>query len=99
MTSTDKNDDQGRAPLVAPTEPEPPPAETAGKGIRLRSMVLGLTLALVIGALTPFNNVYKQATPLGGGHIPQHVGENIPRGLGVEFLSSDLIGLQISQGQ
>jgi hypothetical protein len=32
--------------------------------------VLGLVLALLICALTPFNNVYRQATPLGGGYFP-----------------------------
>ncbi len=38
--------------------------------LRLRAVVLGLVLALVICALTPFNNAYRQATPLGGGHFP-----------------------------
>jgi hypothetical protein len=43
----------------------PPP-----RPLRARAVVLGLVLALVICALTPFNNAYRQATPLGGGHFP-----------------------------
>ena len=38
--------------------------------IRWRAILLGLVLALAICALTPFNNIYRQATPLGGGHFP-----------------------------
>ncbi|MBN1930838.1 MAG: hypothetical protein JW786_04430 [Desulfobacterales bacterium] len=38
--------------------------------IRLRAIILGLFLAVVTCALTPFNNAYHQATPLGGGHFP-----------------------------
>ena len=41
-----------------------------GSGIRLRAIVLGLVLSVVICALTPFNNVYRQGTLLGGGHFP-----------------------------
>ncbi len=61
------------------TSPDPyastaPASPAAGSGppadIRVRAVVLGLVLAMVIGALTPYNNVYKQATPLGGGHFP-----------------------------
>jgi len=44
--------------------------EDPGQGIRLRAAVLGVVLAIVICAITPFNNVYRQATPLGGGHFP-----------------------------
>lgn len=42
----------------------------AGERIRLRAVLLGLFLAVAICALTPFNNAYRQATPLGGGHFP-----------------------------
>jgi len=38
--------------------------------IRLRALILGILLAVGMCALTPYNNVYKQATPLGGGHFP-----------------------------
>jgi len=38
--------------------------------LRPRAVFLGLVLAMVICALTPFNNAYRQATPLGGGHFP-----------------------------
>jgi hypothetical protein len=38
--------------------------------VRLRAVVLGAVIALLICALTPFNNTYRQATPLGGGHFP-----------------------------
>ena len=41
-----------------------------GSRIRLRGILLGLVLALVICAVTPFNNLYRQSTPLGGGHFP-----------------------------
>lgn len=55
------------APLPAEgTRPQPP----APAGIRPRAILIGLLLATVICALTPFNNVYRQATPLGGGHFP-----------------------------
>ncbi|MDD2389870.1 MAG: hypothetical protein PHP23_09085, partial [Desulfobacterales bacterium] len=51
------------------------PAETGGElyahdRIRVRALVTGLVLAVVICLLTPFNNAYRQATPLGGGHFP-----------------------------
>jgi hypothetical protein len=38
--------------------------------VRLRAVVIGAVIALLICALTPFNNTYRQATPLGGGHFP-----------------------------
>lgn len=56
------------------TDHSPPEAGAQGgpahRPIRLRAIVLGLVLALLICALTPFNNVYRQATPLGGGYFP-----------------------------
>lgn len=47
--------------------PDFPKKET---GIRLRAVVIGIAIALVICAVTPFNNAYRQGTPLGGGHFP-----------------------------
>ena len=38
--------------------------------IRLRAIFTGILLAVGICLLTPFNNIYHQATPLGGGHFP-----------------------------
>lgn len=38
--------------------------------IRPRAIVIGLLLAVAICILTPVNNIYHQATPLGGGHFP-----------------------------
>ncbi|MGW8193447.1 MAG: DUF6785 family protein, partial [Desulforhopalus sp.] len=42
----------------------------AGRPIRLRAIVIGLILAATICCLTPYNNIYLRATPLGGGHFP-----------------------------
>ena len=41
-----------------------------GSKIRLRALLLGSSLALAICLITPFNNAYRQGTPLGGGHFP-----------------------------
>ncbi len=38
--------------------------------IRFRAVLLGLFFTILICAATPFNNAYRQATPLGGGHFP-----------------------------
>ncbi len=38
--------------------------------IRLRAIVIGLVLAVAICLVTPVNNIYHRATPLGGGHFP-----------------------------
>ncbi len=56
---------------VAPENPDQ--SQTIGDSrhrIRFRAIVLGLVLAVLICAMTPFNNVYRQATPLGGGYFP-----------------------------
>jgi hypothetical protein len=45
-------------------------AEKTGVNIRWRAILLGACLALAICLITPFNNAYRQATPLGGGHFP-----------------------------
>jgi len=38
--------------------------------VRVRAIILGVMLGIIICALTPFNNSYLNATPLGGGHFP-----------------------------
>ncbi|MFZ0612660.1 MAG: DUF6785 family protein [Desulfobacterales bacterium] len=38
--------------------------------VRMRAVGIGFFLAMIICAITPFNNVYRAATPLGGGHFP-----------------------------
>ncbi|WP_428559222.1 MAG: DUF6785 family protein [Solidesulfovibrio sp. DCME] len=43
---------------------------TAPGAIRARAVVLGLVLGLAVCAVTPLNNLYYGATPLGGGHFP-----------------------------
>ena len=45
-------------------------AQEARPLVRLRAPLIGLLFALGICFLTPFNNIYLQATPLGGGHFP-----------------------------
>ena len=47
-----------------------PELEPAGEAIRFRAILLGLVFAVIICAVTPFNNAYRQATPLAGGHFP-----------------------------
>ena len=49
-----------------------PPADALppASPIRLRALLIGFILAVAICAVTPFNNVYRGATPLGGGHFP-----------------------------
>jgi hypothetical protein len=42
----------------------------SGQKIRLRAILLGSFFALAICLITPFNNAYRQATPLAGGHFP-----------------------------
>ncbi len=56
----------------ASNEPQPSDVkgEKIGEKIRLRAIVLGSIFALVICLITPFNNAFRQATPLGGGHFP-----------------------------
>jgi hypothetical protein len=38
--------------------------------VRTRALILGLVLGLGVCAVTPLNNLYYGATPLGGGHFP-----------------------------
>ena len=52
-------------------EPKRKTEQTApGSRIRMRAVLLGSGLALAICLITPFNNAYRQGTPLGGGHFP-----------------------------
>jgi len=49
--------------------------QTVGDGrpeskIRWRAVLIGSALALAICLITPFNNAFRQGTPLGGGHFP-----------------------------
>ncbi|MBW1634915.1 MAG: hypothetical protein JRJ68_01445 [Deltaproteobacteria bacterium] len=46
------------------------PDQQAPQTIRLRAGLIGILLAIGICLLTPYNNIYMQATPLGGGHFP-----------------------------
>ncbi len=45
-------------------------SSTTSSSLRPRAILLGLLLAGGICVLTPFNNAFRQATPLGGGHFP-----------------------------
>ena len=49
---------------------EPTTTEVGQQRIRFRAILLGLILSILICLLTPFNNTYRQATPLGGGYFP-----------------------------
>ena len=40
------------------------------RSVRLRAVLIGFISAMTICAVTPFNNAYRMATPLGGGHFP-----------------------------
>ncbi|MEE4266057.1 MAG: DUF6785 family protein [Desulfobacteraceae bacterium] len=56
---------------AAGSQSKPEGEQTAsGSRIRLRAILLGSGLALAICLITPFNNAYRQGTPLGGGHFP-----------------------------
>ena len=49
---------------------ENPMPPTSRSLLRPRAVAVGLLLAVGICMLTPFNNAFRQATPLGGGHFP-----------------------------
>ncbi len=44
--------------------------KTSGAKIRWRALWIGSIFALAICLITPFNNAYRQGTPLGGGNFP-----------------------------
>ncbi len=66
------NKDNNQNQVSSPTEDffKGDVSEQRGDSIRLRAVLVGLVLAVTICAITPFNNVYRQSTPLGGGHFP-----------------------------
>jgi len=45
-------------------------SERSADKIRLRALVIGSCLGVLICLITPFNNAYRQGTPLGGGYFP-----------------------------
>jgi hypothetical protein len=62
--STDEHGRVGAGAVWAEGESGP------GGRVRLRAVLIGSILALLICLVTPFNNAYRQGTPLGGGHFP-----------------------------
>lgn len=56
--------------MTVPRTPPRPAARPVPRRIRKRAVVLGLLLGLAVCAVTPLNNLYYGATPLGGGHFP-----------------------------
>ena len=52
------------------SELQPAGSHPSAVPIRFRALLIGFILAVAICAITPFNNVYRGATPLGGGHFP-----------------------------
>lgn len=65
--TTELNEHTPHGDALPTSGPQPAPAPS---GVRWRAVWLGCLLALVICAVTPFNNAYRQGTPLGGGHFP-----------------------------
>lgn len=61
---------QNRPADVQPATREPDDTDSPGKRVGWGAIALGFFFALLICAVTPFNNAYRQATPLGGGHFP-----------------------------
>ena len=61
-------EDQQNSKTERPSPPDA--AKSGGDKIRLRAIVIGSCLAVLICLVTPFNNAYRQGTPLGGGHFP-----------------------------
>jgi len=56
--------------IVAEASPRENISKSNVEKIRLRAIVIGSCFALLICLITPFNNAYRQGTPLGGGHFP-----------------------------
>ena len=57
-------------PASSEDQPAGVKEQKIGEKIRLRAIMLGSFFALAICLITPFNNAFRQATPLGGGHFP-----------------------------
>ena len=68
IDSTDGNDTS--CVKAGSGAPSAPASVKGGAPIRARALTIGFVLAMFICAITPFNNVYRSATPLGGGHFP-----------------------------
>ena len=62
---TDKQDRS-----ITELSPQSIESESSADKIRLRAIVIGSCLGILICLITPFNNAYRQGTPLGGGHFP-----------------------------
>jgi hypothetical protein len=61
---------ENQQPAPNPDRPADVKEEKIGEKIRLRAILLGSFFALAICLITPFNNAFRQATPMGGGHFP-----------------------------
>ncbi|MGD1972422.1 MAG: hypothetical protein PVH37_07950 [Desulfobacterales bacterium] len=57
-------------PSTTQLSPPSHESESPAEKIRLRAILIGSCLAVLICLITPFNNAYRQGTPLGGGHFP-----------------------------
>jgi len=70
MTNHSTRQRTGISAPGAPGQPAVGPPRAEDERVRLRALVLGIVLALAICLITPFNNAYRQGTPLGGGYFP-----------------------------
>lgn len=61
---------ENQQPASSKDQPAGVKEQKTGEKIRLRAILLGSFFALAICLITPFNNAFRQATPLGGGHFP-----------------------------
>ena len=57
-------------PSMTQLSPPSHESESPAEKIRMRAILIGSGLAVLICLITPFNNAYRQGTPLGGGHFP-----------------------------
>ncbi len=57
-------------PSMTQLSPPSYESESPAEKIRMRAILIGSGLAVLICLITPFNNAYRQGTPLGGGHFP-----------------------------
>jgi hypothetical protein len=57
-------------PAMTQLSPPSQESESPAEKIRLRAILIGSCLAVLICLITPFNNAYRQGTPLGGGQFP-----------------------------
>ena len=59
-----------KKPAITELSPQSNESESSADKIRLRALVIGSCLGVLICLITPFNNAYRQGTPLGGGYFP-----------------------------